>query len=286
MATWIKMRHELLDAPEIRRIGRATGLDRDQVYGKLYRLWTWFDRHSTGGIMAAADFDDVDEQVGLCGFGASLESVGWLVKTDVGIEIPHWDRHNSESAKERALKKNRMERVRGATSATEVDNPVAQQAPLEESRGEERREDIPLHPPAASREEWEKLKAAWQPAVAAGHAAPWQSRKPPEGFPQRISDPDWIDEALRAIQRLPRCKQFTTPVTLSQLCKLGFVEKILGGVFDDAKRVRGSPAGGAVEPKPDPAKRRFFRTEFQRNMTDYEFELAMKARQPVAGGAS
>jgi hypothetical protein len=38
--SWIKMRHDLLDAPEVRRLCRATGLDRDQVYGKLFRLWS------------------------------------------------------------------------------------------------------------------------------------------------------------------------------------------------------------------------------------------------------
>ena len=282
MATWIKMRHELLDAPEIRRISKATGLDRDQVYGKLYRLWTWFDRHSTGGTMCHADFDDVDEQVGLCGFGASLESVGWLVKTDGGIEIPHWERHNSESAKERALKASRMQQARGATSATEVGDPVAQGAPPEESRV-----DTPHLPPEAAREAWEKLQEAWRPAVAAGHGIAWQARRSPEGFDQRLADPHWLQEALKAIQRLPRCKQFTTPVTLSQICKLGFVEKILGGVFDDAKRVRGSPGAPAQEPKQDPARRRYFRAEFQKNMTDVEFELAMQARKPVAaGGAS
>jgi hypothetical protein len=103
---WIKMRHDLQDAPEVRRIARAAGIDRDQVVGKLYRFWTWADRHGKNGEVDA-DLEDVDEQVGLVGFGAALVSVGWLDSQAGGIVIPNWDRHFSDSAKVRALGQNR-----------------------------------------------------------------------------------------------------------------------------------------------------------------------------------
>jgi hypothetical protein len=51
MGNWIKMRHDLYDDPDTRRVARITGLDRDQVCGKLYRLWSWADRHGHNGLV-------------------------------------------------------------------------------------------------------------------------------------------------------------------------------------------------------------------------------------------
>jgi uncharacterized protein involved in type VI secretion and phage assembly len=90
---WIKLRHDALDAPELRRAARATGLDQDQVLGKMCRLWCWADRHGVDGLVKAAELVDVDEQVGHVGFGAALVSVGWLSAQDEGVVIPNWERH-------------------------------------------------------------------------------------------------------------------------------------------------------------------------------------------------
>jgi len=40
---------------------------------------------------------------------------------------------------------------------------------------------------------------------------------------------------LAAIEALPRCKYFRDPVTLPQLVAPGFVDKVLGGQFDNAR---------------------------------------------------
>jgi hypothetical protein len=232
---WIKMRHDLYDAPEVRKIARAAGLDRDQVVGKLYRFWSWADRHGHNGAVDA-EIEDIDEQVGLVGFGAALVSVGWLVSQSGGIVIPHWERHFSDSAKVRALGQNRAEKhrtaSRNAPSVTDSQHGVTLSA-----LPEERREDNPHHPPreASQNEAGATLRAAWAALVKAGHGKPYTASGMPQGFHDRLGEPGWLDEALRAIQHLPRCRYFDKPATLHQMCGAGFVAKVLGGQYDDAK---------------------------------------------------
>jgi len=59
---------------------------------------------------------------------------------------------------------------------------------------------------------------------------------------ERLAEEGWFEKALAAIQELPRCKYFRDPVTLPQLVAKGFVDKVLGGQFDNPRDQR--PAGG------------------------------------------
>lgn len=131
--TWLKIRHDLEDAPEIRRIARAAGLDRDAVLGKLVRVWSWFDRHATDGRIPGAELDDLDDKANAPGFGAAMAAAGWLEPDADGLVLPNWERHNGEGAKERALKAERMRRARagepGELEAEPCGAPVALGAP-------------------------------------------------------------------------------------------------------------------------------------------------------------
>ena len=40
---WIKIERSTMDKPEILRVARILGIDKDAVLGKLIRLWAWFD---------------------------------------------------------------------------------------------------------------------------------------------------------------------------------------------------------------------------------------------------
>lgn len=247
---WIKLRHDLIDAPEVRRLARATGLDRDQVYGKLFRLWSWADRHGVNGQLDA-ELDDVDDQVGHVGFGAALVSVGWLGTQETGIVIPNWDRHFSDSAKARGLAAKRMERARCARSATDRPDPVTRGA-----QPEKRRIDIPPPPPQAAAQvdsAAATLRAAWATAAKAGHVQPYRAKGLPEAFGERIAEPGWLDEALRAIEHLPRCRYFDSPVTLIQLCGSGFVTRVLAGQYDGKKAAKATGRPGRPD-DPPPAK--------------------------------
>jgi hypothetical protein len=235
MGNWIKMRHDLYDDPDTRKVARATGLDRDQVCGKLYRLWSWADRHGHNGLVRA-ELEDVDDEIGHVGFGAALVSVGWLETPEGGIVIPHWERHFSDSAKVRGLAGQRAEKHRNSSrNAKRVTHPP--DGVTQGALPEERRVDNPPPPHRdASHEPAEAaatLRAAWSAAVKAGHGQPYRAKAMPDGFADRLREPGWLDEALQAIDHLPRCRYFSTPATLIQLCGKGFVTKVLAGQFND-----------------------------------------------------
>lgn len=138
---WIKMRIDLAADPAVIRIRRATGLDADAVVGKLHRLWSWADAHTADGFAAGLDAEWVDEFAGCQGFAAAMIAAGWLAADDCGVRFANFDRHNGQPAKVRALRKNRMERIRGAARATD--------APPEKRR-EEKNKDIQAAPVATS----------------------------------------------------------------------------------------------------------------------------------------
>ena len=246
--SWIKMRHDLIDAPEVRRLAKALGVTKDDVYGKLFRLWSWFDRHSHNGVVPGEELEAVDDLIGVDGFAAALVSVGWLDDSNGGIVIPHWERHNSETAKERALAANRQERFRGENREKPPSNgdSVTPCNGVGVTRLEKTREEV-IHSPREDADAWQELLTAWR----SGTGKPWNRQKPPDGFSDRMADPSWLDDAKAAISHLPRCQWFSTPVTLIQLCGRGFVDKVLAGSFDDRK---GQPARSKdfADEKPPP----------------------------------
>lgn len=240
--SWIKLRHDVLDAPEIRRAARATGLDCDQVLGKLARLWSWADRHGVNGLVKAAEIEDVDEQVGHVGFGAALVSVGWLAFNEIGVVIPNWERHFSDSAKARALGAARSERHRNASSVTHPPDRVTLGALPEKTRLE-----VP-HPP---RESFAKLRNAWN--AGSGPEArrkPWKPDKAPDGAQERLSEAGWYEQAIEAMARLRACRYFSTPVTLPQFVGDGFVERVLGGQYDEPKAAQTAGKSAFEERRP------------------------------------
>lgn len=105
------------------------------------------------------------------------------------------------------------------------------------------RGEYPPPPPPA--DAWERLRAAWR----AGPGRPWKPADPPDGLAERLAEPGWLHEALEAIPRLAGCRFFKTPPTLIQFVKQGFVRRVMGGQYDDAKPARG-PAPADDRPPP------------------------------------
>ena len=244
--SWLKMRHDLIDAPEIRRLARRCGVTKDDVLGKLFRLWSWFDRHSVGGRVEDDDIDLVDEVVGHQGFAAALVSVGWLANDSCGIVIPNWERHNSETAKQRAQGAARVAEHRSKTREKPPCNGdvTLDALPDGEGEGEGDKELPPLPREGFDREAWGKLRDAWN---ASGVGKPWKAANPPPPAVERLSDPDWLASVADGLAKLRTVKFFRTPVTLRQFCgadaKKGvFLDRLVSGEFDDVTppaRVRG-----------------------------------------------
>jgi len=131
---WIKMRVDLRDDPAVIAIAAATDLDEDTVVGKLHKLWSWANRHTTDGNAAGVTLFWIDRYLSATGFSQAMVEAGWMLEmtqSGGGIRFPAFDRHNSESAKRRALTAERVAKHRNAGNVTKC-------APREEKRREEK----------------------------------------------------------------------------------------------------------------------------------------------------
>jgi len=239
---WLKMRHDLADDPAVIRLATLCGLEEDAVIGKLFRLWSWADRHSKDGQVEGVDLAWVDRLARRDGYGAALVRVGWLVETGEGLSFPRFDRHCSDTAKARALGKNRAETYRNAPSVTGSAQPVTL-TPLPEKR----REELPPLPREGfDKTAWQTLRKAWN----AGKGKPWKPVNPHPKAVERLSEPGWLENALQAVERLGRCKFFRTAVSLGQFCGPEFVTLCNGGEYDDRNDDRKSRDFADAAPPP------------------------------------
>lgn len=99
---WIKMRVDLPDDPAVVSIALALEIDEDSVVGKLHRLWSWADKHTTDGRTNGVNLKWVDRFVGKTGFAQAMIATGWLCFDSGELSFPGFERHNGESAKRRA----------------------------------------------------------------------------------------------------------------------------------------------------------------------------------------
>jgi 5-methylcytosine-specific restriction endonuclease McrA len=96
------MRNDLAEDPAVIGIACALELSEDEVVGKLHRLWSWADRHTTDGCAPAITPKWVDRYVSAPGFSSAMERFHWIGFSDAGVSFPNFDRHNGQSAKTRA----------------------------------------------------------------------------------------------------------------------------------------------------------------------------------------
>lgn len=108
MTGWIKMRKSLHSDPAVLQISSATGLDIFGVVGRLHWLWSWFDEHTESGN-AVVTLDRINELLRCTHFAQQMQIVGWLREENGVVSVPKFDRHNSQSAKRRALTARRVE---------------------------------------------------------------------------------------------------------------------------------------------------------------------------------
>lgn len=146
---WIKVECSTPDKPEVFRAARKLGIDRDQVFGLLLRLWAWFDQNSVDGHVDGVTSTDVDGLVGFDGFCNAIRAVGWLEFDDdkETITLPNFDRHNGETAKKRALKNKRQARWR-QNSSENVDEKTSTGASTREEKRREESKKPPVSPPS------------------------------------------------------------------------------------------------------------------------------------------
>lgn len=174
---WIKMRLDLAEDPSVIGIAADLGLSEDEVVGKLHRMWSWASRQSRDGNAPSVTKPFLDRYVGVTGWCQAVAKNGWLEVSDHGIAFPHWERHLSNCAKERALASERASRYRHGASVTKS---------LPEKRREEKR-DEEEHPTDVLVDALENGKEppSKKPAVdVAENLSSWNALATQHGFPR------------------------------------------------------------------------------------------------------
>lgn len=164
---WIKMRVDLRDDPAVFQIAERLGLDELHVIGGLFCFWSWADKHTVDGRVDGATSRLVDRVSCINGFSDALVSVGWLCLDDRGASIPNFERHNGETAKERAQKNARQARWRrnkGADVDGDVDGDASTRKSTNASTREEKRREQKKEKEAASNDAGASAPSDFLPA--------------------------------------------------------------------------------------------------------------------------
>jgi hypothetical protein len=110
---WIKMRCNLDTDPAVFQMAAALEMDELAVVGRLWRVWAWADQHIADCNAVSVTTNVLDRITITPGFAEAMRKVGWLEGREGALSFPHFDRHNGQTAKKRALTKNRVEKTRG-----------------------------------------------------------------------------------------------------------------------------------------------------------------------------
>lgn len=118
---WIKVENHLHEKIEVAAIAEHTGLDPDAVVGKLVKVWAWASRNCHGDGVTSVTALRVIREITRCEqFDEALANCGWIVIKGEKIEFVNFDRHNSQTAKERGLATQRKWKQRAKESVTQV----------------------------------------------------------------------------------------------------------------------------------------------------------------------
>jgi len=142
---WIKFESATPDKPEVWAIAAALGIDPDAGVGKLLRVWGWFDQQTENGNAPSVSKMLLDRLVGVTGFCKAVIDADWMNDDGVTLSLPHFDRHNGKTAKNRATTAKRVAAFKNKTEKSNANaNDKVTQAPL--PKEEKRREDINNYP--------------------------------------------------------------------------------------------------------------------------------------------
>lgn len=119
---WIKFELTTLDKPEVCQIADLADIDPDAVVGKLMRVWGWFDQQTENGNAPSVSKKLLDRLVGVTGFCEYMKSVAWMIESEGVISLPHFDRHNGKTAKNRLLTAKRVANHKASNAKGNVSN--------------------------------------------------------------------------------------------------------------------------------------------------------------------
>lgn len=115
------------------------GIECDAVAGKLLRVWVWAGRNCTAdGNTSVTVRALLDRLAGVTGFCDAMQDAGWLVVSGETMTFPKFDRHCSQSAKDRADTQRRVSKHRAVRNAENVTSVTDSALPKRYQRREEK----------------------------------------------------------------------------------------------------------------------------------------------------
>jgi hypothetical protein len=176
---WLKMDSSTPEKPEVLAITTRMGWDDpDLTVGKLFRVWRWFDQHTTDGNAPRVTAALLDRIAGVTGFADAMAAERWLDVSDAGVSLPKFDRHNGATAKARAQTAKRVANHRGNAEPNAEGNGASVTQAL--AREEKRREEQEKEDPPAAR-------------------GPRATRKCPESFSVTADLIDWAAQEVPGV---------------------------------------------------------------------------------------
>ncbi|MBV5330385.1 MAG: conserved phage C-terminal domain-containing protein [Chlorobium sp.] len=145
---WIKVELATPDKAEICGIATELGIDIDAAFGKLFRVWAWFNQYTTNGYAPSVTKLLLDRCVCVPGFCDAMKSVGWMREENAEIILVNFSRHNGETAKTRAMSAIRMSKHRNnnansdASTVTDVTKKLRKVRHQEQEQEQDKRKDI------------------------------------------------------------------------------------------------------------------------------------------------
>jgi hypothetical protein len=109
---WIKWEKGLVRKAKVIRIARLLHCTPQHAAACCMQVWEWAEDQTIDGSISGLDVKDVSAAVGIEGIGEAMSSCGWIEGTVDGIALPHWERHNAEPSKARALDSSRKRLTR------------------------------------------------------------------------------------------------------------------------------------------------------------------------------
>jgi hypothetical protein len=260
---WIPYDLALPTKPEVQELIDLTGEPVEVVVFRVLQLWGWASLNSEDGTIRSTPARLGRTCGGDARFWLAVETVGWLLfDAEAGTAvIPGWGRRFSQSAKSRALHLDRAGRARQANpdSAPKRSKSAREEcagAQQKRTREEERTVSSSSPQVVDVHADGETLRAAWNAAARAcpKRVKPHGADDLPEATIDRLRTPGWLQEALKAIVRLPECRYFTTPVNLAQFSGVKggqtFARKVIEQQFDNPREQRQTSGYRGPEDKP------------------------------------
>ena len=262
---WIPIDCNLGTKPEVLEVAAATHEPIEVVVGRMVRLWSWAWHVTADGTIRVprsmlATVAGGDDQ-----FWLAVERAGWLVCTEDSITIPGWSERFGNAAKRR-LSEQRRQSVRRAYAKRTHDSVT--DCVLEERRGEEKREEIQPAAPVPTSEPAKPSRSRAKSSLSWSADSGWEG----------ITDADrseWATAFPGAVLAQELAKATAWLKANPQRCgKRNWRRFVVGWLqrCQDKGGTNREPGNRPAGPTPeDRARRRFYRGDAQKSMTDQEY---------------